>query len=89
MAEGIVIQPAYVEKLAVSLRAELPNAEVNAEHVRGDRYRFVVVWPGFDDLMHPERQERVWEIADGVLEKQDLLKDSMILTLGEQDLPSE
>ena len=89
MAEGTVVQPAYVETLAAALRAELEAAEVSAEQVRGERYRFIVVWPAFDNTAHPERQERVWEIADRVLDKEDLLKVSMILTLGAQDLPTD
>ena len=89
MAEGIVADPPYVALLASALEQRLPGARQQHEIVRHDRYRFEVVWDRFDQMEHPERQKIVWDIADEVLSKEDLWKVSMILTLGQDDLPKE
>ena len=87
MAEGIVTLPDYVAPLTQRLHSDLPSAEVSHEQVRGDRYRFVVIWGGFEGMGHPERQRRVWEIAESVVAKSDLLKVAMIVTMAPSELP--
>ena len=89
MAKTIVKEPPYVERLEAALKRELRGAEVKHEQVRRDRYRFIVVWDRFDRMGHPERQRKVWDIADHVLEKSDLLNVSMIITLGLKDIPGD
>ena len=89
MAEGLVAEPAFVTRLSEALRRQLAGADVTPEQIRGDRYRFVVVWGGFDPLGHPERQRLVWDLAERELAREDLLNVGMILTLGQEDLPSE
>ncbi|MGD0462026.1 MAG: hypothetical protein ABSB74_06025 [Tepidisphaeraceae bacterium] len=59
------------------------------ERVRGNRFRFEVVWGKFDSMGHPERQRLVWDLVDDVLDKPDLLNVAMIITLGKDDLPSD
>jgi len=88
MATRVVTEPEYVATLSDALRKNLKGAVVHHEHVRGDRYRFIVAWKRFDAIDHPERQRKVWDIAEQALGK-DLLKVSMILTLGNEDLPKE
>jgi hypothetical protein len=88
MAEGTLIKPTYVAKLTDALTRELPGCAVRTEHVRADRYRFEVVWPPFDEMGHPERQEQVWDIAERAL-GDELVKVTMILTLGLEDLPRD
>jgi hypothetical protein len=66
----------------------MPGAEVTSEQVRGDRYRFVVVWDQFNGVGHPERQERVWGLVERVLSRDDLLKVAMILTIAADELES-
>jgi len=87
MAEGILTEPAYVVRLTDALRQKLPGAEVEHEQLRADRYRFVVTWPQFDAMEHPERQELVWDVVEHSLDPADFMKVSMILTLGNEDLP--
>lgn len=89
MAKGTVIEPDYVRQLATALGRELKNAQVEHEHVRGERYRFQVIWSQFDRMGHPERQKRVWDIAERVLNKTDLVKVTMILTLGSSDVAAD
>ncbi|HZL36974.1 MAG TPA: hypothetical protein VFC78_16765 [Tepidisphaeraceae bacterium] len=89
MAESTLIRPVYVEQLSTALQSAFEGAQVEVEHVRTDRYRFIVVWPGFDPLGHPERQELVWDLADKTLVKEDLRKVTMILTMGLDDLPQD
>ncbi|HWE93474.1 MAG TPA: hypothetical protein VG269_05815 [Tepidisphaeraceae bacterium] len=88
MAQVAVTKPPYVERLSVAIKDELPGALVDVEHVRGDRYRFVVIWGRFDSMGHPERQQLVWDLAERALGP-ELLKVTMILTLGNEDLPPE
>ena len=81
--------PSFVTALESALRRELPKAEVTTEHVRGRRYRFIIVWPGFDGVGHPERQRRVWKVAESVVPRGDLLDVGMILTIAPDELPQE
>lgn len=86
MAEDTLTAPAYVAKLLAALAVAFPGAQIDAEHVRAERYRFVVVWDGFDAMEHAERQHRVWKLADDVLNEEELLAVTMILTLGPDEL---
>jgi hypothetical protein len=89
MAERTVAEPQFVDLLVTALKRELPGADVNIEHVRANRYRFVVTWERFDAMGHPERQKLVWDIAERVVPREDLWNVGMILTLGQEDLPSD
>lgn len=86
-SQSLPTVPAHVPRLAAALKQRLPGAEVDTEHVRADRFRFIVVWGPFDQMDHPERQRIVWDLAEQVLAPRDLLNVSMILTLGDEDLP--
>ena len=79
-------EPAFVGQLTDALQNDLRGEEVRHEDVRGDRFRFVVVWHAFDSMDHPERQQLVWTIAERVLRPEDLLNVAMILTLGAEDV---
>jgi hypothetical protein len=87
MAKAAVTEPAYVEELLRALQQEMPGAQIDHEQVRDDRYRFVVVWEGFESKGHPERQRKVWDIADRVLDKPTLLNVAMIITLAPTEVP--
>ena len=89
MAKATLTPPAFVDRLTQALTNELSGAVVRSEQVRGDRYRFEVVWPQFDGMGHPERQRLVWNIVAKTVDEQDKLNVGMILTLGLQDLPQE
>jgi hypothetical protein len=89
MAERTLTPPDYVERVEQALRRQLPGADVRHEHLRADRYRFEVLWGGFDGLGHPERQQRVWDVVEHTLGPDDLLKVAMILTLATDDVPQE
>lgn len=81
--------PEYVDKLETELQRALPGSRIWHEFIRKDRYRLIIVSDKFDRLGHPERQRKVWDIADGILDKSDLLKVSMILTMSESEFPGE
>jgi len=86
MAQGATLAlPEYVTRLENALKQRFPRAKIGHEQVRRDRYRFMIVWKGFDGMGHPERQEMVWNIADEVVPKKDLLKVGMIITLGAKE----
>jgi hypothetical protein len=85
MAKTALTQPAFVAQLRSALTVELRGAKVTCEQIRGNRYRFIVLWKEFDQMGHPERQQRVWDIAESSLEPRDLLNVGMILTLGAED----
>jgi stress-induced morphogen len=89
MAEGTVTEPAYVGRLAAALQQRVPGAQVSHERVRRDRYRFVVISDRFEGLGHPERQRMVWDIADAVLDKSNLLNVAMIITMAPTEVPAE
>jgi stress-induced morphogen len=86
MAKGTLNHPAYVDQLTAALQRGIAGAQVTAEHVRRQRYRFVVVSPRFKNLGHPERQRMVWDIADRVLNKPDLLNVAMIMTVAPAEM---
>lgn len=87
MAKAAVTEPPYVEELLKTLQQELSGAQIDHEQVRGDRYRFVVVWQDFEGVSHPDRQRKVWDLADRVLDKPTLLNVAMIITLAPTELP--
>jgi len=89
MAEGTLTIPDYVTRLSDSLARALPQCDIDYEKVRSDRYRFVVVWPGFEGLEHPERQRLVWEVADVAIDKADLMRVLMIVTLAPSEVPQD
>ena len=79
--------PEFVLTLEQALKGKRRNAQIDVQKVgRTNRYRFIVVWNRFDRMGHPERQRKVWDIADAELEPADLLKEGMIITLGAKDL---
>ncbi len=86
MAEGIVTEPAYVARLMAALQHKLPDAKISHEHLRHDRYRFIVVSDQFHGMEHPERQRIVWNIADSTLENSELLDVAMIITVDPAEL---
>ena len=89
MAKGtLTAPPAFVTKLVVALRKDLPGADVTTEQIRGRRYRFVVVADQFDGVGHPERQQHVWDLAERVVAGKDLLDVGMILTIAPEELSS-
>jgi stress-induced morphogen len=87
MAEGTLIEPAYVARLTSALGQAFPDARIGFERVRGDRYRFTVVSERFKGMGHPERQRIVWDVADNALQKPDLLNVAMIMTIAQSDYP--
>jgi hypothetical protein len=90
MAKATLKQPPpFVTALELALRRELPRADVTIEHIRGRRYRFIVVWRGFTGVGHPERQRRVWKVAESIVPRDDLLDVGMILTIAPDELPAE
>ena len=82
MAKATLNPPSYALRLAEALQSKLKGATVDFEPVRRDRYRFIVIWQRFNKRGHPERQERVWDIADKTLAPKELQKVTMIITLG-------
>ena len=88
MAQKLVANPKYVSTLVKALRKAIPGAQIDRERVRRDRYRFIVVASKFERWGHPERQRLVWDIVGRVLEKQDILKVAMILTMSRKEFLS-
>ena len=78
--------PAFVADLRAALQRELRGAQVQAEQIRGNRYRFEVLWERFSGVGHPERQKRVWAIAERVVPGPRLLDVGMILTLAPEEI---
>jgi hypothetical protein len=89
MAEGTLIRPAYVDRLVEALEQRFGGAKVRFEPIRRDRYRFFVIWQQFQDMGHPERQRLVWDVAEAVLQKSDLLNVGMIITLAPSELEED
>jgi hypothetical protein len=89
MAEGTLTEPAYVARLTEALHRELPTASIAHEPVRRDRYRFIVVDNAFTDVGHPERQLKVWRIAEDVVEKTDIWNVAMIITMAPSELADD
>ena len=89
MAEGTLVRPAYVDRLARALEQQFSGAEVRYEPIRRDRYRFFMIWRGFEGMGHPERQSAVWEVAAAALESADLIKVGMIITMAPTEFDDE
>jgi hypothetical protein len=77
---------ALLERLQSALIAGLKtggiSAEVDIEPVEMTKlHRVTVLAPKFKKMMHSERQDLVWRIAEQVLTPEEQLLISMILTL--------
>ena len=81
--------PQFVTQLEAALRRELRGADVSKEHIRDQRYRFIVIWDGFSGIGHPQRQRRVWDLAEKVVKKSDLFDVGMIITMAPEELPKD
>ncbi len=87
MAETTVTHPpAFVSQLEAALQKELPGVKFRRSNC-ASRYRFEVVWSQFSGVGHPERQQRVWAIAERVVPRPDLLDVGMIMTVAPEELP--
>ena len=89
MAQRTLAIPSYVSTLVGAIRKRIPKAEIDFEHVEGDRYRFIVISSRFNRMGHPERQRLVWDLTDAALKKADLLKVAMIITMSPKELPHD
>ncbi|MDD4889270.1 MAG: hypothetical protein PHU85_05020 [Phycisphaerae bacterium] len=85
---SVKTKPTFVQQLVGGLKERLSTlgipAKVAAEKIPGlDMYRVYVVAQKFKSMMHSERQDLVWRIAEEALSKrkEDLMRISMILTL--------
>jgi hypothetical protein len=79
-------KPAFLTQLRSALVEDLAKAGIRArvelEPVRTTRlHRVFVLAPEFRELKHSERQNLVWRIADRVLDPDQQLLISMIITL--------
>lgn len=89
MAKGTVAKiPSFVGRLRAALAQVLPGSKIGNEHVRGERYRFMVVAPSFEKVGHPERQQKVWDTAEKVLSREELRNVAMIITMAPTEIGS-
>ena len=78
--------PAFLDRLVMALVEGLKAggiaAKVYVEPVPSTKlHRLTVLAPKFAALRPSERQDLVWRIVDDILDREDQLKISMILTL--------
>ena len=82
--------PEKITRVVQAIRDEL-GAEVDVERVQNldpfpDRFRLAVVSKQFESVPHLERQDRLWEIVDRVLDRGESLAISMILAFSPNEL---
>jgi hypothetical protein len=82
--------PASVRKLARAIQAEYPG-EVEVERVSSgnswpDRFRFAVVSPKFKSMRPMQRQDRLWDIVDRVMSRDEAFAISVILAFSPSEL---
>lgn len=75
-----------IKRLKTALAEELGSrgieAEIDSERIPATKvHRIWVLSPKFKKMMHTERQDLVWRIADQVLSPAERLSISMIVTL--------
>jgi hypothetical protein len=89
MAQQSIDVPAYVADLTAALQKAFPKAEIGTEQIRRDRYRWIIVDKSFEKLGHPERQRRVWAIAEESVKRASLMNVGMIITMAPSELPED
>lgn len=60
-------------------------AHVDLEEVAHGRFRYTLVSPQFTNMAHLERQDRVWEVIDQNVTRDQTLDISLVLTLAPDD----
>ena len=89
MAQESIAAPAYVADLTAALQSAFPKAEIDTEQIRRDRYRWIVIDRSFEKMGHPERQRRVWAIAEQAVKRASLMNVGMIITMAPSELPKD
>ncbi len=59
--------------------AERFGGQAEAEEVIPGKFRFALVSPAFTGVPHMERQDRVWELVDGLIDRETRLELTLIL----------
>jgi acid stress-induced BolA-like protein IbaG/YrbA len=75
--------------LEAAIAPLVDDAEIDHEHVRDSRYRFMVVSPTFEKMRHPQRQRLVWDAAEKVLTRPEIRDVAMIITMAPTELASD
>ncbi|HWP41342.1 MAG TPA: hypothetical protein VNL70_10490 [Tepidisphaeraceae bacterium] len=87
MAQTMKKLPTFIQRLKEAFARQMPGCELDVEKVgTTNRYRVAVVWSGFPKRNQLRRQDKVWKIADDVLDREELLRISLILTFRPEEL---
>lgn len=78
--------PPFVSALDVALKKVAADAGVSIEHIRANRYRFIVVSKKFTNMGHPERQRLVWSIAEKIVPPANIFDVGMILAIAPSEI---
>jgi len=64
------------------------GGDVEAEEVSPGRYRIIIETPTFTNMPHLTRQDRLWEVVDEVLPRENTLDITLIIAFapGEREL---
>jgi hypothetical protein len=87
MAHAVRKLPAFLQRLTDTFAREMPGSDVDVEKVGStNRYRLAVVWSGFPKRNQLRRQDKVWKLADEALDREELLRISLILAFRPEEL---
>lgn len=77
----------FLRKLKALLRREFPRSTMELR-ITVPRYRVggLFIWDGFDELEPIDRQQRLWDVLEEVLSKEEQRSISAILTLTPEEL---
>jgi stress-induced morphogen len=80
--------PQHIHALADALRRDFPGT-VEVELVSGtNRFRIAVVSDRFERMPHLKRQDEVWRLVDAILDREQSLQISMLLTYAPSEIES-
>lgn len=80
--------PQHIHSLANAIRRDFPGT-VEVEPVSGtNRFRIAVVSDRFEKMPHLKRQDEVWRLVDELLDREQSLEISMLLTYAPSEIES-
>ena len=78
--------PEYAKRLVAAFRDEF-GGRIEAERTgTGDRCRFAVISPKFEEMETFDCQDAVWDVADRVLGREEVVQITLIFTYAPSEL---
>lgn len=78
--------PQHIHVLVEAIRRDFPGTVEVEPVARTNRFRIAVVSDRFEKMPHLKRQDEVWRLVDAVLDREQSMEISMLLTYAPSEI---